>query len=85
MAKRKEIESDQIGKIEGFQEMRIQDSQACLCVIINNMTKLGANFAIFILFFGIALIEAFQKQNWLEAGLFFALGIMSLWADLRKS
>lgn len=49
------------------------------------MSKLGVNFTIFILFFGIALIEAFQKQNWLEAGLFLALGIMSLWADLRKS
>jgi len=49
------------------------------------MNKLGANFAVFILFFGIALIEAFQKQNWLEAILFLALGVMSLWADLRKS
>lgn len=49
------------------------------------MNKLGANFAIFILFFGISFIEAFQKQNWLEAGLFLALGIISLLADLRKS
>ena len=49
------------------------------------MNKLGANFAVFILFFGIAFIEAFQKQNWLEAILFLALGVMSLWADLRKS
>lgn len=43
-----------------------------------------ANFAVFIIFFGIALIEAFQKQNWLEAALFLALGIMSLWADFSK-
>lgn len=43
------------------------------------------NLAVFILFFGIALIEAFQKQNWLEALLFAALGVISLWADLRKS
>ena len=42
------------------------------------------NIAVFIIFFGIALIEAFQKQNWLEAGLFLALGIISLWADVRK-
>jgi len=47
--------------------------------------KLGINFAIFVLFFGIALIEAFQKQNWLEALLFLALGILSLWADMKKS
>lgn len=43
-----------------------------------------ANIAVFILFFGIALIEAIQKQNWLEAGLFLALGIISLWADFKK-
>jgi hypothetical protein len=49
------------------------------------MSKLGVNFAVFILFFGIALVEAFQKQNWLEAVLFLALGIISFWADLKKS
>ncbi len=43
------------------------------------------NVAIFIIFFGIALIEAFQKQNWLEASLFLALGIISFWVDVRKS
>jgi len=43
------------------------------------------NLAVFIIFFGIALIEALQKQNWLEALLFLALGIISLWADIRKS
>jgi len=43
------------------------------------------NLAVFIIFFGIALIEAFQKQNWLEATLFLALGIISLWADIRKT
>jgi len=36
------------------------------------------NIAVFIIFFGIALIEAFQKQNWLEALLFLSLGIISL-------
>lgn len=43
-----------------------------------------ANLAVFILFFGIALIEAMQKQNWLEAGLFLALGALSLWADFSR-
>ncbi len=42
------------------------------------------NIAVFILFFGIALIEAIQKNNWLEAALFLALGFLSLWADFRK-
>lgn len=43
------------------------------------------NVAVFIIFFGIALIESVQKHNWLEAVLFFALGLLSLWADTQKS
>jgi hypothetical protein len=42
------------------------------------------NFAVFVIFFGIALIEAIQKNNWLEAILFLALGVLSFWADFRK-
>ncbi len=42
------------------------------------------NVAVFVLFFGIALIEAFQRSNWVEAALFIALGVMSLWADFKK-
>ena len=40
------------------------------------------NLAVFIILFSIALIEAFEKQNWLEATLFLALGVLSLWADI---
>jgi len=43
------------------------------------------NLAVFIIFFGIALIEALQKGNWLEAILFLALGCVSLWADIKKT
>lgn len=43
-----------------------------------------ANFAVFVIFFGIALIEAIQKSNWLEAALFAALGVLSLRADFSK-
>ncbi|MEO8065517.1 MAG: hypothetical protein ABI643_01515 [Candidatus Doudnabacteria bacterium] len=43
-----------------------------------------ANLTVFILFFGIALIEAVQKNNWLEAALFAAVGVLSLWADFSK-
>ena len=39
-----------------------------------------SNIAVFVLFFGVALIEALQKNNWLEA----ALGVLSLWADFSK-
>lgn len=42
----------------------------------------GTNSTIFILFFGIALIEAFQKNNWLEATLFVLLGFLFIRADI---
>jgi hypothetical protein len=42
------------------------------------------NVAVFIIFFGIALIEAIQRKNCLEAALFLALGVISLWVDVRK-
>lgn len=44
----------------------------------------GTNFVVFILFFGIALIEAIQRDNWIGACLFLALGLLSLWADAKK-
>lgn len=43
-----------------------------------------SNLAVFIIFFGIALIEALRNGDWLLAALFIALGIMSLWADFKK-
>lgn len=48
------------------------------------MIGFGKNLAVFILFFGLALVEAFQSRNWLKAGIFFALGIMALLADVRQ-
>jgi hypothetical protein len=49
-----------------------------------NKPNFNAGITIFILFFGLALIEAIQKQNWLEAAIFLALGIVSFWADRKK-
>ena len=43
--------------------------------------RLGANFAIFLLFFGLATLEALQTRNWLKAALWFALGVVFLIAD----
>lgn len=42
------------------------------------------NITIFIIFFGIALIEAVQKGSLIEALLFLALGALSLKADFSK-
>ena len=46
-----------------------------------NRLKFGANFAIFVLFFGVATLEAFQSQNWLKAAFWLAIGVVFLWAD----
>ena len=47
--------------------------------------KLGANFAVFALFFGIATLEAFQTRNWIKAAFWLAIGIVFLVSDnLRK-
>lgn len=48
------------------------------------MNKLNTGLTIFLLFFGIALIEAIERHNWLEAALFLGLGAVSYWADKRK-
>ncbi len=42
------------------------------------------NLTVFIIFFGMALFEAFRKQQWIEAALFLALGVLSLWADSKR-
>ena len=48
--------------------------------------KFGANFTIFLLFFGVAALEAFQTHNWLKAGFWLAIGIAFLVADnLRRN
>ena len=46
--------------------------------------KFGTNFAIFILFFGAALLDALQTQNWLRVAVFMALAGLSLWADMKN-
>jgi hypothetical protein len=46
---------------------------------------LNSSLTIFILFFGVALIEAFERHNWPEAILFLLLGVVSLFADRKKN
>lgn len=47
--------------------------------------KVGSNTAVFILFFGIALLEAFQEGNWIRAVLWLAVGVVFLLGDNIKS
>jgi hypothetical protein len=46
--------------------------------------KLGVNFTVFLLFFGVAALEAFQTRNWMKAAFWLAIGIVFLVADNLK-
>lgn len=46
--------------------------------------KLSTNFAVFLLFFGVAALEAFQTANWAKAAFWVAIGIVFLVADNLK-
>lgn len=47
--------------------------------------RLAANITVFMLFFGVATLEAFQTRNWLKAALWLAIGGVFLVADnLRR-
>ena len=40
--------------------------------------KSGADFTVFLLFFGVATLEAFQTHNWLKALFWLAIGFVFL-------
>ena len=46
--------------------------------------KLGAGFTIFMLFFGLAMLETIRTQNWLMVIFWLAIGILFLVLDNRK-
>jgi hypothetical protein len=46
--------------------------------------KFNTNFAIFLLFFGAAALEAFQTSNWTKAAFWIAIGLVFLIADNLK-
>ena len=43
--------------------------------------RFGAGFTVFVLFFGIALLEAFQNGQWVRAFLWLLVGAVFLIAD----
>ena len=47
--------------------------------------RFGANFAVFVLFFGVSLLDAFGSGAWLRAGLWLLIGLVFLFADARPS
>lgn len=46
--------------------------------------RLGSNVAVFLLFFGVSVLEAVQTRNWLKALFWLAIGLVFLLADTRK-
>ena len=46
--------------------------------------NLSTNFTVFLLFFGVAMLEAFRTRNWIKAGFWLAIGIVFLAADNLK-
>ncbi len=43
--------------------------------------KLSTNLTVFLLFFGVAALEAFQTRNWLKAAFWVTIGLVFLVAD----
>jgi hypothetical protein len=46
--------------------------------------KLGSGFTVFLLFFGVAILEAFQTHNWLKAVFWLAIGFIFLIMETGK-
>jgi hypothetical protein len=49
------------------------------------MKKIGVNFTVFLLFFGVALLEALQTRNWLKAAFWVAIGGVFLVGDILRN
>ena len=45
----------------------------------------GTNFAVFLLFFGMSLIEAFQTRDWLRALFWMGIAAVFLYGDRRQA
>lgn len=47
--------------------------------------NLGKGFTIFVLFFGVAVLEAFRTRDWMSAGFWVLIALLFLFVDLRDS
>ena len=46
--------------------------------------KFGTGLTVFLLFFGVSMLEAFQTRNWLKAAFWLAIGLVFFLADNLK-
>ncbi len=64
----------------------IQCSGSVICYnYVMKGLKLGTNFAVFVLFFGVATLDAVQTQNWLRVAFWVVIGAVFLWADRERN
>jgi hypothetical protein len=47
--------------------------------------RLGTNFTVFVLFFGVATLEALQTRNWIKASFWLAIAVVFLLADRLRT
>ena len=47
--------------------------------------KFGAGVTVFLLFFGVAALEAFQTRNWIKAAFWLAIGFVFLLTDQSRT
>jgi hypothetical protein len=48
------------------------------------LLKLPASFTVFLIFFGISLLEAFRTRNWINVAFWIGIALMFLIADGLK-
>ena len=48
------------------------------------LLRIRASFTVFLLFFGISLLEAFRTRNWLNVAFWIGIAVMFLIADNLK-
>ena len=46
--------------------------------------RLGSNVAVFLLFFGVSLLDALRWHQWLRSALWLALGLFALLVDSSR-
>jgi hypothetical protein len=46
--------------------------------------SIGTNVTVFLLFFGIALLDAIQLRDWVRAALWFVVGLVFLRGDVME-
>jgi hypothetical protein len=58
-----------------------RDTYSLIDATVMERLRLSTNVMVFMLFFGVTTLEAFQTHNWVKAAFWLAIGIMFSVAD----